>query len=115
MEMSDMQVVKKCYYDPHSLIDICYQYHTYYDESSSTVALLHRADDPYKTAVEYPKTFVSTYLGSSLIQIQQLQDNLMQSLSIYNGNNIRLGGVWSPNSSNDCNFITLYRQFLMTE
>lgn len=100
MEMSDMQVVKNCYYDPHSLIDICYQYHTYYDESSSTVALLHRADDPYKTAVEYPKTFVSTYLGSSLIQIQQLQDNLMQSLSIYNGNNIRLGGVWSPNSSN---------------
>ena len=104
MEMSDMQVVKKCYSDPHSLIDICYQYDTYYDECNSTVALLHRAEDPYKTAVEYPKALVSAYSGTPIILVQQLQDNLMQSLSIYNGNNVRLGGVWSPNSSNLTHF-----------
>ena len=93
--MANMQIVKNAYTHPHTLVDMRYIYKNYGEETGAMVALLHNTDGPYRTVVEYPNSTIYTYGLTRVAPVRQLVDNQMHSLSVYNGNNIRFGGIWS--------------------
>lgn len=95
MVMNIIQIVQKMYSSPHTLKDTKYLYKSSGDESSASVALLHLTDDSYKTVVEYPYALPSSYTGTvPRALVQQLENNVMRSISSYGGNDVRFGGQW---------------------
>lgn len=94
MDMIGVQVVRKTYITPYTLIDMKYLYKVYNDENDATVALLHNTNEIYKTVVEYPQALTSNCSTYYKMLVQQLVDSKMLSLSAYNGNDIRFGGVY---------------------
>ena len=97
IEMDNVQIVKESYDTMSSFVDMKYQD----DGTETTVALLYTdVNEEVGTMVLYPFAFNSAYGTPSIALKQVLQDNRMQSMSIYNGNSVRLAGVWDLASYN---------------
>ncbi|MBR3413164.1 MAG: hypothetical protein IKG81_10810 [Bacteroidales bacterium] len=95
--MANMQIVKYAHSNPHTLVDMDYIYQTTGGALGSMIALLHNTSGSYKTVVEYPS---GTIYYNTWAPVHRLVDNQMQSISVYNGDDIRLGGIWSSSSQN---------------
>ena len=96
MMLNNIQIVQKMYGTPHTLVDTKYLYKTDGDESTASVALLHLTEDDYHTVVEYPRALVSSYAGAApRALVQRMEEERMQSVSTYSGNDVRLGGMMS--------------------
>ena len=96
-QLQSAQVVQKSYPSAHTLLDM-----EYIDSPSGTgkpasVALLHRSNGMFQTIVEYPYANMSSY-AYYVAPVQEMADNVISSVSAYNGDDIRFGGYWSPSS-----------------
>lgn len=96
--MANVQIVKNAHSNAHTLVDMDYIYQATGGALGSMTALLHNTPGPYKTVLEYPSGILSS--PGTLVPVHRLVDNQMQSISVYNGDDIRLGGIWSSSSQN---------------
>ena len=97
VQMDNLQVVEDWYSDEKQFLDMGYLYKTYYQEQDASVALL-QSNSTYNTVVLYPNALNSAYGTPSQTLKQMLVDNIMHSVSIFNGNNVRLAGIWNSTS-----------------
>ncbi len=89
------QIVQKTYLTPHTLVDMEYIGGSTGTGIPASVALLHRTGGLYQTVVEYPYANIGSYVVMRAL-VQKMTDNVLGSVSVYGGADIRFGGVWSP-------------------
>ena len=112
MKMDNIQIIKECDTVPGTLRDVGYVYNTHETTQGNSVAILHMTDSwDYKTVVEYPFGLIYDYSFSYWTLVQKSKIRRFSSLSIWDGNKIRLGGHYLP-TTNRLVHLKQNRQFL---
>ena len=99
MHMDNLQIIEEGFAKPNTLLDMKYVYNSEGEDSGNTVAILHQTDTDYKSFVEYPFGLISDYSAPYLALVQKSKQRCFSSISVWGGNDIRLGGIEKPSAA----------------
>lgn len=114
MTMDNIQVTAGQYDYPGTFIDMKYIYNNANNYYLNAVAILHVSDDEPKSIIEYPYSLLSDYGGLYSAFKQTSSIHLFNSMSVFNGKDIRFGGRFKSAALNLVHLIT-ERQYLLTK
>lgn len=100
MTMDNIQVTAGLYARPGTFVDMKYIYNTPSIETTNAIGLVHITEESAMTHIEYPYGLLSDYGGSYIAFRQTANTHLYNSMSVFNGNDIRLAGRFNPATLN---------------